>query len=131
MAHEDKISSRLIPVTMAMLALAVVWFYWPVLAKLFGDLGENEDYSFGLLLPLVSGYIIYLKLPQLRTYLWRPSWVGLLCIAAGFALYIAGELGADLYVPRVSFVIVITASCSSWAAGAWCVCWASRSCCSS
>ena len=108
MANEDKTFSRLIPVTMAVLALAVLWFYWPVLAKLFGDLAENEDYSFGLLLPLVSGYIIYLKLPQIRSYLWRPSWLGLLFIAVGFALYIVGELGADLYVPRVSFVIVIT-----------------------
>jgi exosortase len=31
-----------------------------------------------------------------------------LFVAVGFALYIVGELGADLYVPRVSFVIVIT-----------------------
>lgn len=108
MAHEDKAFSRLIPVTMAVLALAVLWFYWPVLAKLFRDLAENEDYSFGLLLPLVSGYIVYLKLPQIRSYLWRPSGLGLLGIVVGFALYTVGELGADLYVPRVSFVIVIT-----------------------
>ena len=108
MADKDKVLNRLIPVTMAVLALAVLWFYWPVLAKLFVDLAENEDYSFGLLLPLVSGYIVYLKWPQIRSYLWRPSWLGLLCLAAGFALYIVGELGADLYIPRVSFVIVIT-----------------------
>jgi exosortase D (VPLPA-CTERM-specific) len=108
MAHEDKTSSRLIPAAMAVLAIAVLWFYWPVLANLFGDLAESEDYSFGLLLPLVSGYIVYLKLPQIRSYLWRPSWLGLLFIVLGFALYIVGELGADHYVPRVSLVIVIT-----------------------
>jgi len=45
MAHKDKAFSRLIPITMAVLALSVLWFYWPVLAKLFGDLAENEDYS--------------------------------------------------------------------------------------
>jgi len=108
MTIEDKALNRLIPITMAVLALGVLWFYWPVLSKLFVDLAENEDYSFGLLLPLVSGYIVYLKLPQIRSYLWRPSWLGLLCIAAGFALYIVGEIGADVYIPRVSFVIVIT-----------------------
>ena len=108
MAHEDKAFSQLIPVTMAVLALAVLWFYWPLLAKLFWDLAENEDYAFGLLMPLVSGYIVYLKLPQIRSYLWRPSGLGLLCIVVGFALYTVGELGADFYVPRVSFVIVIT-----------------------
>jgi exosortase D (VPLPA-CTERM-specific) len=108
MAHEDKTFSRLIPVAMSVLAIAVLWFYWPVLANLFGDLAESEDYSFGLLLPLVSGYIVYLKLPQIRSYLWRPAWLGLVFVALGFAVYIVGELGADHYVPRVSLVIVIT-----------------------
>src|SRR4030042_3142413 len=100
MANEDKAFSRLIPITMAVLALAVLWFYWSVLANLFGDLAENEDYSFGLLLPLVSGYIVYLKLPPIRTYLWRPSWLGLWFIAVGLAFFIVGELGADLYIPQ-------------------------------
>lgn len=108
MANKDKAFSRLIPVTMAVLALAVLWFYWPVLAKLFGDLAENEDYSFGLLLPLVSGYIVYLKLPQIRSYLWRPSWLGLLFLVAGFGLYLVGELAADFYLPRLSLVMVVT-----------------------
>src|SRR5665648_1072659 len=81
MAIEDKASSRLIPITMAVLALAVLWFYWSVLAKLFVDLAENEDYSFGLLLPLVSGYIIYLKLPQIRCYFFqRRLWKILLLL---------------------------------------------------
>ena len=61
MANKDKAFSLLIPVTMAVLAIAVLWFYWPVLAKLFVNLVESEDYSFGLLLPLVSGYIVYLE----------------------------------------------------------------------
>jgi exosortase D (VPLPA-CTERM-specific) len=108
MAYADKTCSRLIPITMAVLALAVVWFYWPVLTKLFGDLAENEDNSFGLLLPVVSGYIIYLKLPQLRTSLWRPSWLGLLFLVAGFGLYLVGELAADFYLPRLSLIMAIT-----------------------
>ena len=108
MAKKDQASSRLIPATLAALGLAVLWFYRPVLAKLFADLAENEDYSFGLLLPLVSGYIVYLKWPQIRSYLWRTSGLGLWCIAAGFAIYVIGELGADVYLTRVSFVIVVT-----------------------
>jgi exosortase D (VPLPA-CTERM-specific) len=107
MADKDNVFSRLIPITTAVLALTILWFYWPVLAKLFVHLAEDEDYSFGLLLPLVSGYIVYLKLPQIRSYLWRPSWLGPVFIGLGFALYVVGELGADLYVPRVSFVIVM------------------------
>jgi exosortase D (VPLPA-CTERM-specific) len=108
MANKDKLFSLIVPVTMAVLTITVIWFYWPVLAKLVVHLADDEDNSFGLLLPLVSAYIVYLKLPQIKSYLWRPSWVGLLFLSLGVALYIVGELGADLYVPRVSFVVVIT-----------------------
>jgi hypothetical protein len=30
------------------------------------SLADSDDYSYGLLLPLVSGYIVYLKWPQIR-----------------------------------------------------------------
>ena len=108
MTNKNRMPIWLIPVTMAVLAIAVLWFYWPVLANLFIGLATSEDYSYGLLLPLVCGYLIYLKWPQIRSLLWNPSPLGLLFIAAGFSLYIVGELGAEFYVPRLSFLVVVT-----------------------
>ena len=102
MANNDKAFSLLIPVTTAVLTLAVLWFYWPVLAKLTVNLVDSEDYSFGLLLPFVGGYIVYLKLPQIRSYLWRPSWLGLLVIAFGFGLIYSRRAGRR-FLPSPSF----------------------------
>ena len=98
----------MIPVALTALVAAVIWFYLPILTKSIVDLASNEDYSFGLLLPLVSGYIVYLKRDQIRSQLWRPSYLGLILVVVGFGLYAMGELAADLYVPRVSFVVVLT-----------------------
>ena len=88
------------------LAGAMIWFYWPILVSLTKALLASEDYSFGLLLPFVSAYIVYLKWPQIRRGPWQPSWMGLAIIALGVFLLLIGELAIDLFVPRLSFVVV-------------------------
>jgi len=108
MNQTDKKLEWLMPLTLATVALAVLWFYWPILENLFKQLAGSDDYSYGLLLPFVIGYIGYLKFPQIRKLLWHPSSLGFLFIILGFALYIFGELAADLYMPRFSFVVVIS-----------------------
>lgn len=88
------------------LAGGMLWFYWPILVSLTKALLASEDYSFGLLLPFVSAYIVYLKWPQIRRGPWQPSWMGLAIIALGLFLLLIGELALDLFVPRLSFVVV-------------------------
>ena len=89
------------------LTLSIILFYWPVLTRMINYLSTNDDYSYGLIIPLVSGYIVYQKWPQIKQMTWQPSWWGLLLIMGGLWLNIIGELAADLYVPRVSFVICL------------------------
>jgi exosortase D (VPLPA-CTERM-specific) len=89
----------------AMLAIALLWFYWSVLTNLAYQLSTNEDYSFGLLLPLVSAYITYMKWPQIRSQRWNPSWLGLIIMAMGFGLYVMGELIGVFYLPVISFLV--------------------------
>jgi exosortase D (VPLPA-CTERM-specific) len=91
----------------AALLIAAIWSYWRILAQLAAILYIDEDYSFGLLLPLVSAYIAYLKWPQVRSTAWQPSWWGIVVLALGFALYIIGEMATDLYSPFISFVVVL------------------------
>ncbi len=97
--------------------LALLWLYWPVLTNVFGDLTVNEDYSYGLLLPLVSIYIIYLKWPQIYGPTWKPSWMGLVIVAFGFLLYTFGELVAIYYIGPISFVVVLVGLAVAW--GGW------------
>lgn len=89
------------------LIIAAIWSYWGVLIRLVSILYVDEDYSFGLLLPLVSAYIVYLKWPQIRSTSWQPSWWGMVVLAIGFGLYITGNMATDLYSPFVSFVVVL------------------------
>lgn len=107
MAFKTK-SLPLIPLisTIALLTL-VVWSYWPVLITLFKYIYRNDDYSFGLLIPFVVAYIVYLKWPEIQQQAWQPSWLGLLVIAGGFGIYILGEIFDSSYIPSFSFVVVL------------------------
>jgi exosortase D (VPLPA-CTERM-specific) len=90
----------------AALLMVLLWFYWPVLVRLGKDLG-NEDNSYALLLPLVSLYVGYLKWPKLSAEPLRPSGYGLIFLALSLGLYAIGELAAELYTTRLSFVAAV------------------------
>jgi len=97
--------------------ITLVWAYWPVLTLLAKMLLRDEDYSFGLLLPLVSGYLVYLKWPEIRRWPGRPTGLGLVVLGLGLALYIAGELSTDVYSPCVSLIVALAGVLVLW--GGW------------
>lgn len=112
----------ILPASLAgILAIALFWFYWPALVSLADSLTASEDYSFGLLLPVVSVYLVYLKWPNLRAQSWQPSWFGLVVIFCGFGLYILGDLAAAFYFPPFSFIVVLTGLL--WLSGGWSLVW--------
>jgi hypothetical protein len=51
----NRIISHLSLIAGLALDIGLTWLYWPMLSKLFINLAENENYSYGLLLPLVGG----------------------------------------------------------------------------
>ncbi len=117
MASKINLSLVFQAVLALILSFALFWFYWPALVSLANSLTGNEDYSFGLLLPLVSGYIVYLKWPKLRQQAWQPSWMGLAIMFFGFGFYILGDLAAAGYFPPFSFMVVVTGLL--WLLGGW------------
>jgi exosortase D (VPLPA-CTERM-specific) len=99
------------------LALGVLLIYWQVLYNLFQQLAADEDFSYGLLLPLVSAYLVYLKWDELRRRPWRPSWLGLIFLALALMLLVSGKLVTEYYSMRLSFVIFTGGLI--WLLGGW------------
>jgi exosortase D (VPLPA-CTERM-specific) len=89
------------------LIIGVLWIYFPILTNLFSELTTNEDYSFGLLLPIVSGYIIYLKWPIIRNVAWKPSWLGPVFLAIGLFLTLLGQLTISVFLQRFSCLVAL------------------------
>ena len=90
------------------ITFAILFTYAAVLVKLSSDWWTDENYSHGLLIPLVIGYILWLRRDKFATEPARPSVLlgGLAVAFALFALWI-GVAGAELYTQRMSLVLLI------------------------
>ena len=90
------------------IAAALAFVYASVLAKLGRDWWVDENYSHGLLIPFIIGYILWIEAPRLRRAPQRASlvWGGAAIACALFALW-AGTVGAELYVQRISLVLML------------------------
>jgi exosortase len=87
---------------------AILFTYAAVLVKLSFHWWTDENYSHGLLIPIIIGYILWLERDKLAAEPARP-WPllgGLAVALALFALWI-GVAGAELYSQRMSLVLLI------------------------
>jgi len=90
------------------ISFAIAFTYATVLAKLGHDWWYDENYSHGLLIPFIIGYILWVQRDKLATVPVRSSmlWGGAAILCALFALW-AGVAGAELYTQRLSLVLII------------------------
>jgi exosortase len=90
------------------IAVAILFTYAAVLAKLSRDWWTDENYSHGLLVPFIIGYILWLQKDKLAAEPARPS-VLLGGPAVAFSLFAlwTGVAGAELYTQRMSLVLLI------------------------
>jgi exosortase len=90
------------------IAAALAFVYFTVLVKLAGDWWNDENYSHGLLIPFVIGYILWLERKRFANTLMRPAvmW-GALGVSLSLLALWAGTAGAELFVQRISLVVML------------------------
>ena len=90
------------------ISFAIAFAYATVLVKLFHDWWNDENYSHGLLIPFIIGYIVWSQRDKLARVPVRPTlFVGAAAILfALFALW-AGVAGAELYTQRLSLILLL------------------------
>jgi exosortase len=87
----------------------LLWLYHRVAIKLFADWYQLPDYSYGFFVPLFAVYVLRKELKSFACTVRTPSWAGLILLTIGLLMLITGVLGADLYLSRVSFVLIVAA----------------------
>jgi exosortase len=87
---------------------AVAFAYWGVVTRLGRFWWEDENYSHGLLIPFVIGYILWAERARLASIEKRPRlvWGTAGVVFALFALW-AGTAGAELFVQRTSLIVLL------------------------
>lgn len=86
----------------------MVFVYFTALLKLGGDWWNDENYSHGLLIPFVIGYILWQERERFSKARTDPAaWWGAVGVAVSLLALWAGVAGAELFVQRLSLVLMI------------------------
>jgi exosortase len=93
--------------TIAAVVTAFVLCYWTVITKLLHDWAHDDNYSHGFLIVPLAVYFVWERRTRLAAASYRPNWFGLVVVVASLGMLIAGTLGAELFVSRVSIVFLI------------------------
>jgi exosortase len=90
------------------IATALAFTYATVLTKLGHDWWTDENYSHGLLIPAIIGFILWSQRERLGCASQRPTmfW-GLAAILLSLLALWAGTAGAELYMQRTSLVLML------------------------
>lgn len=100
------VNGRVIQFTALFLSLSLL--YLPVFKKLALDWCMDENYSHGFLIPLISGYLIWKRRKQIKDLDISPNNWGVLVLVFGLLLFILGNIGAELFTMRLSFIFVLS-----------------------
>ena len=91
------------------IAAAIVLAYATVLSKLGRDWWTDENYSHGLLVPFVIGFILWSQRERFATVAKNPAMLtGLALVFSGLTSLWAGTAGAELYLQRTSLLLLLS-----------------------
>jgi exosortase len=91
-----------------LMALTLAIVYRSVLPSWLADLWNDPNYSHGLIVPAVSAWLTYERRDQLRKLLPHPASSALALVLGGLALLVLGRLAAELFLMRVSLLVLVT-----------------------
>src|SRR5688572_21415928 len=84
--------------------------YWGVLARLSQDWLNDDNYSHGILIIPLALYFVWERRDRLAGLTPAPSYLGLVVVAGGLLMLVAGLLGAELFLTRASLLVTLTGS---------------------
>ena len=90
-----------------LLVILLAWLYYHILIRLAYDWWTDPNVSHGILVPVFSAWVAWHNRRKLAALTVAPSWWGLVVIAAALGVLTVGELGAEFFLSRTSFVFVI------------------------
>lgn len=74
------------------------------------DWAHDDNYSHGFIIVPLALYLAWERRDRIARTPAKPSWLGLPLIAAGIVALAAGTLGVELFLSRLSLIVVIAGS---------------------
>jgi exosortase len=90
-------------------AVLIGILYASTLVDLAHDWWTDEGASYGILIPPIALYIAWVRRQDTLAKPVAPDGRGVLVLAFGCMVFLVGRLGAEFFLTRISFVVVLTA----------------------
>ena len=90
-----------------LLGALLLVLYHSIAVKLVTDWYELPDFSHGFLIPFFAAFLLWDKRHQLRHTAIAPNWAGASLVVLGLFELLVGVFGADLFLQRTSFILVV------------------------
>lgn len=94
----------------SLLLLSFGLLYRDVLVKLVHDWLTDDNYSHGILIVPIALYFAWERRARLLAAPAKPSLLGLIVVLGSILLLVAGTLGAELFLARVSILGIVAGS---------------------
>ncbi len=101
---------RKIAAGLALLMGSFVLLYQHVMVKLIHDWWVDDNYSHGFLIIPLAIYFVWERRARLRAVRRKPSAVGIIIVAGSLGALLAGILGSELFLTRVSILGTLAGS---------------------
>jgi exosortase len=100
--------------------LGVVGLYMPAFPSMVLEWATFPNLSHGFAVPVIAVYLVWTRRGEIAKAGSNPSWLGIPLVAAGLTAYIAGSLGNESFLARVSLPLTLLGSVtliSGWQVG--------------
>jgi exosortase len=97
----------LIPYALVLILLTAI--YYRIFLKLVSDWYTLPDFSHGFLVPLFAALLLWEKRAAICALPSKPTWSGTPLLVLGLLALLVGNYGAELFLSRISFVMILAA----------------------
>ena len=101
------VKNRSLILKFGFLAALLIVLYFPELRSMVITWSSKKEYSHGFLIPLISGYVIWLKRDRLHNTPITFDIKGLFMLVIGVVLLIIGSVAFEPFLRQISFVLSI------------------------
>ena len=99
---------------LAACALMIFVAFWNPIVVLFDAWFARPEYSHGIVIPVLSAYLLYQRRHLLVSVQFNGSWLGTLLTLLGCLIWLVGELSTIYAVTQFALVLVIGGVALSW-----------------
>jgi exosortase len=115
--HDSAPARPLVVAAAVALTAGLIWAYWPVLVKLVGRWSADPQYSHGYLVPAFAALLVWLRRKELRAVPLQVNWWGVVLLAIGASLLLAGGLLYFSWFEEVSLLPTLAGMCLLFGGG--------------